>query len=187
MLFFGLLAQLVIFGLNILVSIVLILVEFRLGLGLVVRFRNRVSFLLIVEVVISVSISKMRGWLLVFLYIRGLIVIVVAGLLLLRPFLGSFHDLLIFEELPSGERLQFFFLPFFFELLVLDFSHFLGPFKLLLLLPVLVHNLCLLFSVPVISLLILLESSLNLFRHLAIFLILSLDFSLLLLFPSLFL
>ncbi len=187
MLFFGLLAQLVIFRLNILVSILLILVEFRLGLGLVVKFRNWVSFLLIVEVVRSVSISKIRGLFLVFLYIRGLIVIVVADLLLLGPFLGSFHDLLIFKELFSGKLLQFFFLSFFLELLVLDFSYFLSLFEVLLLLFVLVHKLCLLFSVPVISLLIFLESSLDLFRHFAIFLILSLDFSLLLLFSSLFL
>ena len=81
------------------------------------------------EVVRSVSIAKMRGLLLVFLYMwRFVVVVVVGGLLLLGPFLGPSHDLLVLEELSSGELLELFFLSFLLELLVLHLSHLLGSF-----------------------------------------------------------
>ncbi len=112
-----------------------------------------------------------------------MIVVIVSRFLLLRSLFCSFHNLLVFKELPSGKLLQLLFLPFLLKLFILHLPHFFGPFQLFLLFAVLINQVSLPSdSVPFI---VFFQSSLNLLRHFTIFLILSLDFSLLLLFSSL--
>ena len=77
----------------------------------------------------------------------SLIVIVVITLFLLSSsLLCSFHDLLVLEKLFSGKLLKLLFLPFLFDLFIVDFLHFFDFFRLFLSLALSIHQFSMLIS-----------------------------------------